>query len=115
MQGQYSFDLDSPYSLSCDQIRWYRENGFVKLKDVLAPETLNHFRERIVRKVHELSGERRPLNERTIYDRAFLQVWNLWRHCEQVKSFVMGQRLARIAAQLMGCRGVRLYHDQALF
>jgi ectoine hydroxylase-related dioxygenase (phytanoyl-CoA dioxygenase family) len=28
---------------------------------------------------------------------------------------VFGRRLARIAAELMGVRGVRLYHDQALY
>lgn len=40
---------------------------------------------------------------------------NLWRRDEAVRRLVFARRLARIAAELMGCRGVRLYHDQALF
>ncbi len=31
-----------------------------------------------------------------------------------MRKFVFGTRLARIAAELMGVRGVRIYHDQAL-
>jgi len=27
----------------------------------------------------------------------------------------MGQRLARVAAELLGVSGVRLYHDQSLY
>jgi ectoine hydroxylase-related dioxygenase (phytanoyl-CoA dioxygenase family) len=31
------------------------------------------------------------------------------------REFVFGKRLARIATELMGTRGVRMYHDQALY
>ncbi|HMQ46813.1 MAG TPA: phytanoyl-CoA dioxygenase family protein [Saprospiraceae bacterium] len=40
---------------------------------------------------------------------------NLWTHSEAIRQLVFSQRLARIAAELMGVEGVRLYHDQALF
>ena len=40
---------------------------------------------------------------------------NLWLQSEEVREFVFGKRLARIATELMGCSGVRLYHDQALY
>jgi ectoine hydroxylase-related dioxygenase (phytanoyl-CoA dioxygenase family) len=40
---------------------------------------------------------------------------NLWTSDELVKEFVFGKRLARIAAELMGTCGTRLYHDQALY
>jgi len=56
-----------------------------------------------------------PLEERSTYDRAFLQVMNLWEHSELVKRFVLGQRLGRIAAELLEVAGVRLYHDQSLY
>ena len=39
---------------------------------------------------------------------------NLWERDVDVRKFVFGTRLARIAAELMGVRGVRMYHDQAL-
>ena len=53
--------------------------------------------------------------ERSTYDKAFIQVIKLWRYSETVKEFVLGKTLARIATELMGVSGVRLYHDQALF
>ena len=53
--------------------------------------------------------------ERSLYDRAFIQVGNLWTRSQRIREFVVGNRLARIAAQLMGTRSVRLWHDQALY
>src|SRR3989442_13630837 len=55
------------------------------------------------------------MEERTTYEKAFLQVMNLWTKSALVERFVFGRRLARTAAELMGVRGVRLYHDQALY
>jgi len=49
------------------------------------------------------------------YNRLFTQVTNAWRLDEGVRRFVCARRFARVAARLMGVRGVRLYHDQALF
>lgn len=108
-------DLDSPYALTGEQVRFYRENGFIKLKSVFSPETLARYGREITRKVHELNTLHLPMEERTTYQKAFLQVMNLWRESEVVKEFVFGKRLARLAAELMGTTGVRLYHDQALY
>ena len=55
------------------------------------------------------------LEERDTYGKAFLQVMNLWRKDEAVKSFVFEKRFAQLAADLLGVEKVRLYHDQALF
>jgi hypothetical protein len=41
-------------------------------------------------------------------------VTNVWRLDDLLKQVVFARRFARIAAELMGPRGVRLYHDQAL-
>ena len=46
---------------------------------------------------------------------AFLQVFNLWTHSEIAKELIFSPRLARIAAELLDVRAVRLYHDQALY
>jgi ectoine hydroxylase-related dioxygenase (phytanoyl-CoA dioxygenase family) len=39
---------------------------------------------------------------------------NIWRTSRVVEEFIRSRRLAQIAADLMGCDRVRLYHDQAL-
>ena len=56
-----------------------------------------------------------PMEERSTYQKAFLQIMNLWREDETAKEFVFSKRLGRIAAELLGSKGVRLYHDQALY
>jgi ectoine hydroxylase-related dioxygenase (phytanoyl-CoA dioxygenase family) len=42
-------------------------------------------------------------------------VCNLWPNNAIVREFSFSRRLARLAAELMACAGVRMYHDQALF
>ena len=108
-------DIDSPYTVTPEQIAFYRENGFIKLKDVLSPETLKHYGHEITKKVAELNTQNVPMEQRSTYAKAFIQIMNLWTHSEVVKEFVLGKRLGGIAAALMGTRGVRIYHDQALY
>ena len=107
--------LDTPYPLSDVQIRFYRENQFIKLKQVFPPDLLVYFGHIISQKVQELNTQHLPLDQRSTYDKAFLQVMNIWTQSEVVRQFVFSKRLARIATELMGVSGVRMYHDQALF
>jgi ectoine hydroxylase-related dioxygenase (phytanoyl-CoA dioxygenase family) len=108
-------DIDSPYPISPEQIAAFNRDGFIKLKQVLSPEALAHFGAEITRLTIALNTQSKPLEERSTYDRAFLQVMNLWQQSAVVKQFVLGQRLGRIAAQLLQVGGVRLYHDQSLY
>ncbi|TXH65464.1 MAG: phytanoyl-CoA dioxygenase [Lysobacteraceae bacterium] len=107
--------LDAPYPLDPERIERFRRDGFIKLKQVFAPATLARYGREITRLTIELNDEHRPLEARGTYDRAFLQVMNLWESSPLVGRFVMGRRLARIAAELLQVRGVRLYHDQSLY
>lgn len=107
--------LERPYALTPGQIGFYRERGYVKLQDVLPDDVLHYFNRVISEKVIALNTMQLPLEERSTYDRAFLQVMNIWTKSEAVKRLVFSKRLARIAAELMGVRGSRLYHDQALY
>src|SRR5262245_30873875 len=94
-------EIDRPYALPPGAVEFFRENGFVKLKNVFSPETLAHYGPVITRRVHELNTLHLPMEQRTTYQKAFLQVMNIWTKCEVVKEFAFGKRLARIAAELM--------------
>jgi ectoine hydroxylase-related dioxygenase (phytanoyl-CoA dioxygenase family) len=107
--------LDAPYALSGDQVDAFRRDGFIRLKRVFSPETLRHFAEAITRATLAFAPEQLPLEERSTYGKAFLQVPNLWRRDESVRQFVFSKRLAGIAAGLLEVEGVRLYHDQSLY
>ncbi|RIV27447.1 phytanoyl-CoA dioxygenase [Fibrisoma montanum] len=108
-------ELESPYTVSPEAIAFYRENGYVKLKQVLSPAVLSYYGDIITDLVFKLNTLIKPMEERTTYERAFLQIMNLWREDESAREFVFSKRLARIATDLMGVEGVRLYHDQALY
>ena len=108
--------IDTPYSLDAKAIGRFLDDGFIRLSNVLAPEVLAKYTPEIDRMVDE--GNRLkdiPLEKRTLYDQAFVQVMNLWTRNELVRELAFSKRLARIAAELMGTRGVRMWHDQALY
>ncbi len=107
--------LDEPFALNAEQVDFYREHNFIKLKQVFPPEVLSHYGQVISQKVRELNTQHLPMEQRDTYGKAFLQIMNIWTKSEAVKQFVFGKRLARIATELMSVRGVRMYHDQALF
>lgn len=107
--------LSEPYKLQQEQIDHYQKYRYIKLKQVLDAKTISYFNERITKKVEEFNNMSTPLEERTTYGKAFLQIFNLWTKDEDVKRLVFSKRLAQIAAELIQAEGVRLYHDQALF
>ena len=110
-----TIDIDRPYSLTGDQISAFRRDGFIRVKDVFTCEELAYFGHEITRLTIALNTQTLPLDERSTYDRAFLQVMNLWEQGGPARAFVFGRRLARIAAELLEVQGVRLYHDQSLY
>lgn len=107
--------LDQPYDLQPDQVAFYRENGYIKLKNVLSQEVILYMNETISAEVVRLNTQHLPMEQRDTYGKAFLQIMNIWTKSKPVKQIVFSKRLAKIATDLMGVNGVRLYHDQALF
>lgn len=112
---KYANDLTAHFAVSPEQVQFFQENGYIKLKHVLDKETLTHYGKLITDAVFRLNTLVKPMEERTTYERAFLQVMNLWQESEAIQSFVFSQKLARIASDLLKVEGVRLYHDQALY
>ena len=107
--------LQEPYPITNDQISFFDKNRFIKLKQVLNKEAVDFFANRITQKVHELSGEKRALEERDTYGMAFLQIFNLWKEDEAIRELIFSKRIAGIATALLQTKGVRMYHDQALY
>lgn len=108
-------DVRNPYPIDAAVRQRFESDGFVRLPSVLSKSTIEYFEPEVTAKVVELNTMHRPMAEHSTYNKAFLQVSNLWRHSEQVKQLTFSRRLARIAADLMGVERVRLYHDQALY
>jgi ectoine hydroxylase-related dioxygenase (phytanoyl-CoA dioxygenase family) len=109
------FDLDRPYPLEPEQIDRFRRDGFVRLRQVFSADELAHYGAEIGRLTLALNRQELPLEQRSTYGKAFLQITNLWEHGGAAREFVFEKRLARIAAELLEVEGVRLYHDQSLY
>ncbi|MEO8454243.1 MAG: phytanoyl-CoA dioxygenase family protein [Sphingomicrobium sp.] len=108
------FELDRPYAMDAEKIAFFRRNGFARLKAVFSASELQHYGAEITRLTLKLNTQTRPIEDRSTYGKAFLQITNLSEHSDQAREFVFGKRLARIAAELLEVEGVRLYHDQSL-
>lgn len=108
-------DLSNEYAVSPAQIAAYREQGHVLLRGVCSPEEIEAYRTVLNDTVKRLNTEKRSLEERDTYGKAFLQTMNLWVHDEGARQFVFARRFAKIASELMGVPATRLYHDQALY
>jgi hypothetical protein len=108
--------LAEPYALDQEQIEHYRERGFVKLEQVISGEALRYFREVIGYAVghYFVDDDRAPADKR-VYERSFLQAFNLGPIYPAIQPFAHAFRFADLARRLMGIRGVRLWFDQALY
>jgi ectoine hydroxylase-related dioxygenase (phytanoyl-CoA dioxygenase family) len=107
--------LDANYSVTPAQVKYFSENGFIKIKNIFDASVIDYMNIVISKEVDRLNNQQIPLEERDTYGKAFLQIMNLWTHTSAVKDIVFSKKIAQIATGLMQTTGVRLYHDQALF
>ena len=107
--------LNEPFQITNEQISFFEENGFIKIKNVLPPETVRYMNDTISAEVKRLNTQHLPMEQRDTYGKAFLQIMNLWTKSDLIKEIVFSKRLAKMASDLLRVNGVRMYHDQALF
>ncbi|MGZ3777050.1 MAG: phytanoyl-CoA dioxygenase family protein [Mucilaginibacter sp.] len=108
-------ELTDLKNVPAENVKEFLEKGHTLIRDILSPEEIGIYRPVIVDAADKYNTERRKMQDRDTYGKAFLQIMNLWRVDEGVKKFVLAKRLAKIAADLLSVENVRIYHDQALF
>jgi hypothetical protein len=79
--------LAAPFELTTAQIEFYQKNRFIKLKQVFDADTIAYFNEAIGQRVAIMNKENTPLEQRSTYGKAFLQLFNLWKEDEIVKEW----------------------------
>ena len=107
--------LKSHYALSTDTIIGFKQNGHCVVRNLASHDEITTYKNAIDEATMERRWDKRPIEERDTYGKAFIQSAALCNHSDKVKEFVFAQRFARVAAELLGVDGVRLYHDQALY
>ncbi|HWK59405.1 MAG TPA: phytanoyl-CoA dioxygenase family protein [Parapedobacter sp.] len=112
--------------LNKTQLDFYDENGFLIIEDFLSPEELEQWRQAVTSAVHQRNGLKIPgksvhigeddgINEdATYFNNVFDQLLNLWQTSEEVKQLMLDERIGKMAAELAGVDGIRIWHDQAL-
>lgn len=103
------------YPLTQEQIDYYRENGFVKLENMLTDEELESLRSA----ANDILSDTVPLppdapESAKEYRRVFDQRVNLWPHHSGIKQHVFNAKIAAVARQLAGHSATRLWHDHLL-
>jgi ectoine hydroxylase-related dioxygenase (phytanoyl-CoA dioxygenase family) len=110
----FTFDLAKPYVVTPEQSAQYRRDGHILVRRVISEEELDHFRPLITSLVDDVARTRDVQFRLHDAGMLFREVTNVWRMNEAIQELVFAKRFARIAAELMGVRGVRLYHDAVL-
>jgi phytanoyl-CoA hydroxylase len=111
--------------LSVEQIESYRSNGFVVIDDFLDAGELETWRTTLDQAIVSRNGKRFhddtvmadefSADEQTeFYDKVFDQLVNLWQTDQAMAKLILDPRIGRMAAELAGVDGVRVWHDQAL-
>lgn len=109
-------------SLSQAQIEQYQQDGFIVMEDFLTAEELEHWRRAVGEAVSsrgstKLAGHEKDAKWQSgdaYYDRVFVQRINLWQDSPAVRKLMLDPRLGKMAAELAGVDGIRIWHDQAL-
>ncbi len=107
-------ELSSSYELDPAVVAGFESDGHAVVRALASPDEVAAFAPSIVQAALDHAWDKRPLAERDTYGKAFLQSLNLWQRDPVIQRFVFARRFARVAAELLGVNGVRLYHDQAL-
>jgi hypothetical protein len=108
--------LDNDYEVPADCIAELRQKGHTITRGLATPEEVAAYEPAIREAAFLHNKETRPIEERDdMVAKALLQIWNLWTLDEAARRFTFAKRFAKVAADLMGVDGVRIFHDQALF
>ncbi|KIM54501.1 hypothetical protein SCLCIDRAFT_31028 [Scleroderma citrinum Foug A] len=101
--------LAEDYPLTQADIAQYQKDGHILLKKVVPPSEIDELRT-VVLQAHQAL-----IDEEEDFQKAFRCTQNLWEVNNVVRLHVLSRRYAGIAAKLLGCRDVRVYHDLTFF
>lgn len=109
-------------NLTPDQLHRYHEQGFLICPDFLDPTELEEWKASLAEALTHRGRAKLPggrwkgeesVNAETI-ERIFVQRINLSMDNPRMRSLVLDERIARMAAELAGVPALRVWHDQAV-
>jgi hypothetical protein len=100
-------ELSTPYDLTEAHHLAFRRDGFIRLPNVLSPPAVVRLRKELI----NLLSKTFPENNRS---KRFLSLEMMWLENHIIRQYVLSPRIAKISADLLSIKSVRLYHDNAL-
>jgi ectoine hydroxylase-related dioxygenase (phytanoyl-CoA dioxygenase family) len=101
------------HPVSDEKVDFFQENGYVAFHDVLDDHELEVLRTGMEKARTERKGAARDLAGDD-GDEQILQMINLWEQYPEVRAYIEGGRIAKMAKRLTESSTIHLYHDQAL-
>ena len=104
--------------VSSEQIDEYRRDGVLVIENFLDGDELDVWRKNVEDAIEQrqdrklADGSMRSGD--SFYDRVFTQRINLWEDHSGMRELILDKRIGKIAADLAGVDGIRVWHDQAL-
>src|SRR5919107_2105663 len=84
------------------QLERYRRDGFILMPDLLTPDEVERFGAAVTDGVKWRTKDHNiPLEQRSNYQKSFLQCMNLWEDCDEVAPLTFHPRIGQAAAELM--------------
>src|SRR3569833_1479194 len=113
-------------AISQSQIEFYQQYGYLVVEDFLNDTELGIWREAVSSAMNDMYGQKIPgrtgkmeeddgINKDAEYhNKVFDQMIILWQSSTSVEKLMLDEYIGRMAAQLAGADGIRIWHDQAL-
>ena len=101
--------------MSKELINQFQEKGFVTFPGVLEVSEIEYYSQVIKEAIKERKqADLRKLSDKSLYEQSFTQCQNLWEDYLEVRKLTFHKKITKIAADLLGVKCLRLWHDQAL-
>lgn len=107
--------IEGEYPLRAEQVAAFHRDGHVFLPGVLTGDEVQTYRAVWRTVVARHFPDPPPLEKRSLFFRAFLSVTNTFLGDPETRPFIYSPRLGKLAADLIGAEGVRVYHNQTFF
>lgn len=102
-------------TLTDEHVRFYQENGFVQVDNVLSDDELAELREYLEEAMNVTDGNSLSTDKQGgAYYKVLNQKVNVWRDHGGMAKYTLHPRFAEMARRLTGASGIRLFHDHAL-
>ena len=110
LEHEIEDELSKPYTVTNSQCLDFRKNGFIKLPNVLSSGAVVRLRQELLKLLERSFSPKTNIHD----NNRFLSLEMMWLQNTILKSYVLSPRIAKISAELLGVKSVRLYHDNAL-